>query len=434
MTQLAQAKKGITTKEMRQVAADEHLEPEVVAEGVAQGSIVIPKNMNRKFIPRGIGKGLRTKVNANFGTSEVHHLLEEELEKLRVAVEAKADSIMDLSTGGDLDKIRQEMLKHSPLMLGTVPIYQVMVEFACQGGSYGEITPDDIFSVIEKQAQQGVDFITVHCGVTRDSVERLEKEGRIGGVVSRGGSFLSSWMNHYDQENPLYEDFGRLVEIAKEYDVTLSLGDGLRPGAIADATDRPQVQELVTLGELAHYAFDQDVQVMIEGPGHIPLDQIVLNVQLEKSLCRGAPFYVLGPLPIDIAPGYDHITAAIGGAIAAAAGADFLCYVTPAEHLRLPTVEDVREGVIAARIAAHCADVVKGVKGARELDAEMSRRRKALDWDGMYQLAIDPEHARQMRKQSETYMDKVCSMCGEFCAIRMDSQRKVKKGPIKSTS
>ena len=432
MTQLAQAKAGIVTEEMRQVAEDEHLQPEFIAEGVAKGSIVIPKNINRKFIPRGIGKGLRTKVNANFGTSEVRHLLEEELEKLKVAVEAKADSVMDLSTGGDLDAIRREILKNSPLMVGTVPIYQVMVEFACRGDSYGEITTDDIFSVIEKHAQQGVDFITVHCGVTSDSVERLEEEGRVGGVVSRGGAFLITWMKHQDRENPLYQDFGRLVEIAKKYDVTLSLGDGLRPGAIADATDRCQVQELVTLGELGHYAFDQDVQVMIEGPGHIPLDQIVLNVHLEKALCRGAPFYVLGPLPTDIAPGYDHITAAIGGAIAAAAGADFLCYVTPAEHLRLPTIEDVKEGVIAARIAAHCGDVVKGVKGARELDENMSKRRKALDWERMYQLAIDPERARQMRKQSETYMEKVCSMCGKFCSIRMDSQREVKKGPIKS--
>ena len=433
MTQLAQAKRGIITEEMKQVAEDEHLEPEVIAEGVAKGSIVIPKNINRKFNPRGIGEGLKTKVNANFGTSEVHNLLEEELEKLRVAVEAKADSVMDLSTGGDLNAIRQEILKRSPLMVGTVPIYQIMVEFACRGETHGEITPDDIFSVIEKHAQQGVDFITIHCGVTRDSVERLEKEGRIGGVVSRGGAFLIRWMEHHGRENPLYQDFGRLVEIARNYDVTLSLGDGLRPGAIADATDRCQVQELVTLGELAHYAFDKDVQVMIEGPGHIPLDQIVLNVQLEKALCRGAPFYVLGPLPTDIAPGYDHITASIGGAIAAAAGADFLCYVTPAEHLRLPTVEDVREGVIAARIAAHCGDVVKGVKGARQLDEEMSGRRKALDWEEMYKLAIDPQRAREMRRQSETYIEKVCSMCGKFCSIRMDSQREVKKGPIKST-
>jgi len=433
MTQLAQAKRGIITEEMKQVAEDEHLEPEVIAEGVAKGSIVIPKNINRKFNPRGIGEGLKTKVNANFGTSEVHNLLEEELEKLRVAVEAKADSVMDLSTGGDLNAIRQEILKRSPLMVGTVPIYQIMVEFACRGETHGEITPDDIFSVIEKHAQQGVDFITIHCGVTRDSVERLEKEGRIGGIVSRGGAFLIRWMEHHGRENPLYQDFGRLVEIARNYDVTLSLGDGLRPGAIADATDRCQVQELVTLGELAHYALDQDVQVMIEGPGHIPLDQIVLNVQLEKALCRGAPFYVLGPLPTDIAPGYDHITASIGGAIAAAAGADFLCYVTPAEHLRLPTVEDVREGVIAARIAAHCGDVVKGVKGARQLDEEMSGRRKALDWEEMYKLAIDPQRAREMRRQSETYIEKVCSMCGKFCSIRMDSQREVKKGPIKST-
>ena len=432
MTQLAQAKRGIITEEMRQVAEEEHLEPEVVAEGVAKGSIVIPKNINRKFNPRGIGKGLKTKVNANFGTSEVHNLVEEELEKLKAAVEAKVDSVMDLSTGGDLDAIRQEILKHSPVMVGTVPIYQVMVEFACRGEPYDEITPDDIFSVIEKHAQQGVDFITVHCGVTRDSVERLEKEGRIGGVVSRGGAFLIRWMERHDRENPLYQDFGQLVEIARNYDVTLSLGDGLRPGAIADATDRCQVQELVTLGELARYAFDQNVQVMIEGPGHIPLDQIVLNVQLEKALCRGAPFYVLGPLPTDIAPGYDHITAAIGGAIAAAAGADFLCYVTPAEHLRLPTVEDVREGVIAARIAAHCGDVVKGVKGARELDEEMSKKRKALDWEGMYKMAVDPERAREMRRQSETYIEKVCSMCGKFCSIKMNSQRDLKKGHPKS--
>jgi len=429
MTQLTEAKKGVVTKQMELVARDEGLSPEEVAKGVAEGVIVIPKNINHNFPPRGIGKGLRTKVNANIGTSAEHHDLREELTKLEVAVEAGADSVMDLSTGGDLDKIRREILNRSPVMVGTVPIYQAVVEYSERNGDFRNMDEDFLFSIIERQAKDGVDFVTVHCGVTRKAVELLEKEGRVGGIVSRGGAFLASWMEYNDKENPLYTQFDRLLEIAKKYDVTLSLGDGLRPGAIADASDKAQFMELITLGELADLARKEGVQVMIEGPGHVPLDQIEANVRMEKELCNGAPFYVLGPLTTDIAPGYDHITGAIGGAIAAAAGADFLCYVTPAEHLRLPNPSEVRMGVIAARIAAHSADIVKGVPRAQERDQMMSEKRRELDWEGMYQLALDPDLARRMRKESEAYMKEYCTMCGKYCSIRLNP--KVKKLEVK---
>ncbi len=419
MTQLSLAKEGIVTKAMRQVADGEGLEPEFIRQGVADGTIVIPINNNRKFAARGIGTGLRTKVNANIGTSQEHIDLDEEVDKLKVSVAYGADSVMDLSTGGDLDHIRKTIIAESCVMIGTVPIYGVAATLQHADKDIFQLEADQLFDEIEKHGEQGVDFITVHCGVTQRSVAALEQSPRVGGIVSRGGSILAAWMKHHGRENPLYEYYDRLLEISFKYDMTISLGDGLRPGAIADATDRPQVEELTILGELARRARDAGVQVMIEGPGHVPLNQVEANVLMEKRLCDNAPFYVLGPLTTDVAPGYDHITGAIGGAVAAAAGADFLCYVTPAEHLRLPTVQDVRDGVIATRIAAHSGDIAKGVRNAAQWDLDMSKRRKALDWEGMYKLAIDPELARQRRADSEAYDQLVCTMCGKLCSINL---------------
>ena len=428
MTQLSQASQGVITDAMKQVAESENRSPEFIREGVASGSIVIPKNINRDFPAMGIGRGLRTKVNANIGTSPEHHDTDEEIRKLSAAVSAGADSVMDLSTGGDLAKIRQLVLEKSPVMVGAVPIYAVASEMNCQARPFFEMDPDRLFAVIEEQCRQGVDYITVHCGVTRQAGALAMGNNRVADIVSRGGALLASWMHHNQRENPLYEEFDRLLAIACKYDVTLSLGDGLRPGAVADATDAAQVEELVVLGGLARRAREAGVQVMIEGPGHVPLNQIAANMQLEKALCDGAPFYVLGPLTTDCAPGYDHITAAIGGAIAAAAGADFLCYVTPAEHLCLPNIEDVRMGVIAARIAAHSGDIAKGVPGALERDIEMSACRKALDWRGMYRLALDPVLPGVRRQQSEADEKQVCTMCGDLCAVKLHSSISEIKG------
>ena len=415
-TQLTKAKEGLITEEMRMVAEDEGLDPEFIRKGVAAGTIVIPKNINHSFRPRGIGTGLKTKVNANIGHSSDHQDEEEELRKLQVVVETQADAVMDLSTGDNLDQMRVQMVKNSPLMLGTVPIYAV-----ARGASIIKWTADDLFTEIEKQGEQGVDYITVHCGVTRESISRLEDCPRVEGIVSRGGSIHAHWIRFNQQENPLYEQFDRLLQICLKYDMTLSLGDGLRPGAIEDATDRPQLQELIILGQLQKRALDAGVQAMIEGPGHVPLDQIAENMKIEKRLCNGAPFYVLGPLPIDIGAGYDHIVGAIGGAVASAAGADMLCYVTPAEHLRLPTIDDVRDGIIAFKIAAACGDVSRGTIGSRERNFEMSRARKLLDWEGMYRLALYGDKARQMRIESEDYDSAVCTMCGSLCAVNIDN-------------
>lgn len=420
MTQLEAAKQGKITPEMERVAAREKRTPEFIREGVATGKIVIPANKNHRGLdPLGIGAGLRTKVNANIGTSPRNLNAEQELVKLRTALDAGADAVMDLSTGGDLDALRRQTIAASHVPVGTVPIYQAAIEALKRHGSIVAMSADEIFQVIERHAADGVDFITVHCGVTRESVNRLRRQGRITDIVSRGGCFVLGWMLHHGAENPLYAQFDRLLEICRRYDVTLSLGDGLRPGCLADATDRAQIQELIILGELVDRARERGVQVMVEGPGHVPLDQVAANVQLQKSLCRDAPFYVLGPLVTDIAPGYDHIVSAVGGAVAAMAGADFLCYVTPAEHLGLPTAEDVREGVIAARIAGHAADIVKGVPGAREQDLTMARARKALDWDKQVTLAIDPEKARRLRQQRNPAGIRECTMCGEFCAMRL---------------
>ncbi len=419
MTQLETAKRGILTPAVQQVARKEGVTPDFVLQGVKDGNIVIPGNVRHKGLePCGIGKGLRTKVNANIGTSSAFYDVKTELEKLRVALEFQADTMMDLSTGGDIRAMRRAMLEACPVPLGTVPIYQAGIEAIERSGAIVNMTVDDIFAALEEQARDGVDFMTVHCGVTQAALARLKRQRRVADVVSRGGSFLMGWMLHHEKENPLYEYYDRLLEIALAYDVTLSLGDGMRPGSLSDATDRPQIEELLTLGELVERARQVGVQVMVEGPGHIPLDQIVTNIQLEKAVCKGAPFYVLGPLVTDIGAGYDHVTGAIGGAIAAAAGADFLCYVTPSEHLSLPELEDVREGVVVSRIAAHAADIVKGVKGAKEWDYQMSLARKKLDWEKQASLSLDPEKFRRLHSR---YAPKgaACSMCGDYCAMEM---------------
>jgi phosphomethylpyrimidine synthase len=419
MTQLEIAKAGKVSPEMKKVAHDEGVDVDFVRSGIAEGKIVIPANINHSnLIPRGIGRGLRTKINANIGTSSDFGNIDTEIEKLKVAVQFESDAIMDLSTGKDLIETRQAVIKASTIPVGTVPIYQAGTQAIASHGSIVKMTADELFATIEDQCKDGVDFITVHCGVTRSALSRLKQQGRVADVVSRGGAFLLGWILHNDMENPLFEQYDRLLDIALKYDVTLSLGDGMRPGSLSDATDRAQIDELITLGELAKRALGAGVQVMIEGPGHVPLDQIETNIRLQKSLCNGAPFYVLGPLVTDIGAGYDHITGAIGGAIAAASGADFLCYVTPAEHLALPGIEDVKNGVIASRIAAHAADIVKGVRGAADRDRQMSIARKLLDWEKQAELSLDPERARAVHKKVAT-SSSACSMCGDFCAMEL---------------
>ena len=418
MTRIELAKKGIITDEVKIVASTEGITPEQLSEDIASGVSVIPVNKNHKITPIGIGRNMRTKINANIGTSKDKISIESEMEKLEVLVKYGADAVMDLSTGGPIKELRNMMLRKSPIAVGTVPIYEAAVKAAEQKGSISKMTADDLFSVIEDHGSDGVDFITVHCGLTMRAVERLRKEGRILDIVSRGGSFLLEWMIYNEKDNPLYEQYDRLLEIAYKYDMTLSLGDGMRPGCLADATDRTQIEELLTLGELRDRALENNVQVIIEGPGHVPLNQVELNVKLEKEICKGAPFYVLGPLVTDIGMGYDHITAAIGGAVAGAAGADFLCYVTPAEHIRLPNIEDVKEGVIVSKLAAHAADIAKGIKGAIDKDIKMAKCRKALDWSGQIELSLNPDRVRQWRAEVPPTESEVCSMCGEFCAIR----------------
>jgi len=397
----------------------EGVEIDFVLQGLINGTIAVPANANHtNLLPCGIGKGLRTKVNANIGTSPDFCDTDIELGKLQAAIDSGSDTVMDLSTGGDISGIRRAIITSSPLPVGTVPIYQVGIEAIERHGAIVNMTADEIFDVIEEQAQDGVDFMTVHCGVTQASVARLRNQGRRTDIVSRGGAFLTGWMLHNEGENPLYQYYDRLLDLARKYDFTLSLGDSLRPGCLADATDRAQVEELIIIGELVERAREAEVQALVEGPGHLPLDQVATNVQLEKSLCHGAPFYVLGPLVTDIGAGYDHITGAIGGAIAAAAGADFLCYVTPTEHLSLPDAQDVKEGVIASRIAAHAGDIIKGVKGAREWDEEMSKARKALDWEAQAKLSLDPELSRQVHGRIPS-AGATCSMCGEYCAMEI---------------
>ncbi len=419
MTQREAALKNKITEEMKIVSKNENIDLQTLVEKMQRGEVIIPKNKNHK-IKRisGIGKGLKTKINVNIGTSPVHMDIKEEIEKMKIAEKYGADTIMDLSLGVLLNKVRAEILRNTSLPVGTVPVYQVGFELSKQKRKIEDMTIDDILKVIQRQAEEGVDFMTVHSGVTLSSLERLEREGRVLNIVSRGGSMLVAWMKYNKKENPMYEYFDKIIEIAKEYDVTLSLGDGFRPGAIVDATDRSQIEELIILGELAEKAWDAGVQVMIEGPGHVPLNQIVTNIQLEKELCHNAPFYVLGPIVTDIAPGYDHITSAIGGSLAAFAGADFLCYVTPSEHLKLPTVEDVKEGTIASKIAAHSADIAKGVPAAMDWDRKMAEARHSLDWEKQINLSLDPEKSRKYREESESSGDEFCSMCGDFCAIK----------------
>ncbi len=419
MTQLELAKKGILSSQMQQVAQHENVPEETVLQHVAEGKIVIPANMNHaNLVPCGIGKELTIKVNANIGVSSDYGTIDSELEKLRVAVQFGANAIMDLSTGGNISAIRRAIIAASTVPVGTVPIYQIGIESIEQHGAIVNMTIDNLFAVIEQQAQDGVDFMTLHCGVTQAAIARLKQQGRLTDVVSRGGAFIIGWMLYHNKENPLYEHYDRLLDLARQFDTTLSLGDGMRPGSLADATDRAQIEELIVLGELVDRAREAGVQVMVEGPGHVPLNQIVTNVQLEKSLCHEAPFYVLGPLVTDIGAGYDHITGAIGGALAGLAGADFLCYVTPAEHLSLPDIDDVKQGVIASRIAAHAADVAKGISHTSDWDKKMSAARKKLDWASQAELSLDPERVRQMHNKYAT-RGPACSMCGDYCAMAL---------------
>jgi len=415
---VSEAKRGRITPEMRDVAKKEGKPPEFIVRGVASGRIVIPKNIKRENVtPCGIGENLSTKVNANIGTSPDYANLEEELKKLSVAVKYGADTVMDLSIGGSLSEIRRSILRNSRVPVGTVPVYQAGIESA-EKGSIAEMMPDAIFNAVRDHASDGVDFMTVHCGLTRNILKNMKRSGRIINLVSRGGAFLAAWMMETGKENPLFEEFDYLLEIAREFDVTLSLGDAMRPGSLADASDKLQFEELITLGRLVKRAREKDVQVIVEGPGHLPLDHIWANVKLEKVLCKGAPFYVLGPLVTDIAPGYDHWVGAIGGAVAAWAGADFLCYLTPAEHLCLPSIEEVKEGVIATKIAAHVGDIARGLDSGR--DFAMARARRDLDWAAQFDLAIDPEKAKLLRARRPPAIDpKTCTMCGKWCAIKI---------------
>ncbi len=417
-TRIELAREGIITDEVKEVALDERMSAEQLSQDIAEGLTVISRNASHDIKPLGIGKGLRTKVNANIGTSMDRISLDEEMEKLDVLIKYGADAVMDLSTGGPIKDIRKLLMRKSTVSVGTVPIYEAVAKAAEEKGRIAKMSVDDLFDAIEGQAEEGVDFVTVHCGLTRKTIETLREDGRILDIVSRGGAFLVEWMIYNDRENPLYEDYDRLIEISRKHDLTLSLGDGARPGCLADATDRTQIDELLTLGELRDRAVKEGVQVIIEGPGHVPLNQVELNIKMQKEICKGAPFYVLGPLVTDIGMGYDHISAAIGGAIGGAAGADFLCYVTPAEHIRLPSIDDVKEGVIVTKLAAHAADIAKGVKGAIDLDNEMARRRKALDWNGQIELSLNPDKVRSYRAEVPPTESQVCSMCGEFCAIK----------------
>ena len=415
-TQMDAARKGILTKELLAVAKKEQMEPEKLVKLVAAGQVVIPANKCHTCLdPNGIGSALRTKINVNLGTSRDLNDLDMELQKVNDAVAMGAESIMDLSSFGDTQKFRRKLTAECPAIIGTVPIYDAVVYYH---KPLREITSEEWLQIAEMHAKDGVDFLTIHVGINKNTAERFTKMKRLTNIVSRGGSIIFAWMEMTGQENPFYEHFDRLLDICQEYDVTLSLGDACRPGCLEDATDVSQLEELLTLGELTRRAWEKNVQVMIEGPGHMPLDQIAANMKIQQSVCKGAPFYVLGPLVTDVAPGYDHITAAIGGAIAASAGASFLCYVTPAEHLRLPNRDDVKEGIIASRIAAHAADIAKGIPGAKEWDRKMAQARARLDWEEQFSLAIDPEKARRYRAESKPEKEDTCSMCGNFCAVK----------------
>jgi phosphomethylpyrimidine synthase len=422
-TLLEKLKKGSMPECLRRAAEAERLDPDGVAEALVEGRAVFPLNRLRETAkPCIIGGSSRVKVNANLGTSVDYAGMDDEMEKLRAAVEAGADTVMDLSTGGPLREVRDAVLRESPLPVGTVPIYQAAVRAQEEKGSIVAMTEEDMFRAVEDHCAAGVDFITVHCGVTAGVLEVLRNNPRVADIVSRGGAFHAGWILHHGKENPFYEHFDRLLELARRYEVTLSLGDGLRPGCLQDATDPAQVAELVVLGGLVRRCREAGVQCMVEGPGHVPLHQVEANVRMAKEITRGAPFYVLGPLVTDVAAGYDHIAAAVGGALAGLAGADFLCYVTPREHLGLPTAEDVREGVIVTRIAAHAVDVARGRPGAADWDLEMSRARKLLQWDRQMDLALDPRRARRYYEQRRVDGETACTMCGDFCAMRFISR------------
>lgn len=415
-TQMDAAKKGIITEAMKIVAIKEGKPVEEIRALVAEGKVAIPANKNHKSLsPEGVGQGLRTKINVNLGISKDCCDCEKELDKVRTALEMKAEAIMDLSNYGKTAEMRKTIVEMSTAMLGTVPIYDALGYY---DKDLKDLTAREFLDVVEKHGQDGVDFVTIHAGLNREAVETVKRNKRLTNVVSRGGSLLFAWMEMNNAENPFFEYYDELLDICAKYDITLSLGDALRPGSINDASDASQIKELITLGELTKRAWEKNVQVIIEGPGHMALNEIEANMVMQKRLCHGAPFYVLGPLVTDIAPGYDHITSAIGGAIAATYGADFLCYVTPAEHLRLPNLDDMKEGIIASKIAAHAADIAKGVKGARNWDNEMSQARADINWEKMFDLAIDPEKARRYRAESKPHDEESCSMCGKMCSMR----------------
>ncbi|MGN0034599.1 MAG: phosphomethylpyrimidine synthase ThiC [Coriobacteriales bacterium] len=415
-TQMDAAKRGIVTDQIRRVAEKEHMSVDELMPLVASGKVAICANKNHKCLdPEGVGSMLRTKINVNLGVSRDCKDYDIEMQKVMEAVNMGAEAIMDLSSHGDTIPFRRKLTSECPAMIGTVPVYDSVIHYQ---RDLATLTAQDFIDVVRLHAEDGVDFVTLHCGITRKTIDQIKNYGRKMNIVSRGGSLVFAWMCMTGEENPFYEHYDELLEICREYDMTISLGDACRPGCLADGTDACQIQELITLGELTQRAWDRDVQVMVEGPGHMPMDQIAANMKVQSTICHGAPFYVLGPLVTDIAPGYDHITSAIGGAIAAANGAAFLCYVTPAEHLALPNVDDVKEGIMASKIAAHAADIAKGIPGARDVDDKMADARRDLDWDKMWEYALDPETAKAIRADRSPEVEETCSMCGKFCAVR----------------
>ena len=415
-TQMDAARKGIITPEMEIVAKKEYRTTEEILQWVAEGKVAIPANKHHECLnPEGIGSMLRTKINVNLGVSRDCKDYSIEMQKVMSAVNMGAEAIMDLSSHGNTQPFRQKLTHECPVMIGTVPVYDSVIHYQ---RDLATLTAQDFIDVVRLHAEDGVDFVTLHCGITRKTIEQIRKHKRKMNIVSRGGSLVFAWMSMTGNENPFYEYYDEILDICREYDMTISLGDGARPGCLADAGDLLQIEELVRLGELTQRAWDKDVQVMVEGPGHVPLNQVKANMEIQQSLCKGAPFYVLGPLVTDIAPGYDHITAAIGGAVAAMSGAAFLCYVTPAEHLALPNADDVKEGIMASKIAAHAADIAKGIPGARDADDRMGKARRELDWDAMFKEAMDPEHAKAVRDDRSPEVEETCSMCGKFCAVR----------------
>ena len=415
-TQMDAARKNIITPEMEKVAAKERMTPEEIRAFVAEGKVAICANKNHKCLdPQGVGSMLKTKINVNLGVSRDCKDYDIEMQKVMEAVNMGADAIMDLSSHGNTEPFRKKLTSECPVMIGTVPIYDSVIHYQ---RDLDTLTAKDFIDVVRLHAENGVDFVTLHCGITRKTIDQIKKHKRKMNIVSRGGSLVFAWMTMTGEENPFYEYYDEILDICQEYDVTISLGDACRPGCLADGSDVCQIEELVRLGELTKRAWEKNVQVMVEGPGHMPMDQIAANMKLQSTICSGAPFYVLGPIVTDIAPGYDHITSAIGGAVAATYGASFLCYVTPAEHLRLPDLNDVKEGIIAAKIAAHAADIAKGIPGASDWDKKMSTARKKLDWEEMFDLAIDPEKARRYRESARPEKEDTCSMCGNFCAVK----------------